>query len=285
MRYKELTVRLTGWEEYQKDLLIADLGDAGFDTFEETTDGFKAYVQSDVFDTDALEQVMAQAALTTSSYAVTDVAEQNWNAVWESNFEPLLIDDQCYIRASFHTPRPDYPYELVIEPKMSFGTGHHQTTSLMISYLLQEELEGKSVLDMGSGTAILAILSEKRGANDVLAIDYDPVCLESAVENARINQATQVNALCGSKEAIPDRKFDLIVANINRNILLDQLAHYARHLQNDGKLFISGFYLDPDLAVLTRAAEEVGLIYKDHKQMDDWVAACFTAVPVDPNRV
>src|SRR5690606_3531787 len=162
------------------------------------------------------------------------IPHQNWNELWESNFEPLLIADRCYVRATFHEARPEYEFEIVIDPKMAFGTGHHQTTSLMIKLMMEEELKGKNVLDMGCGTGILGIFAYMLGASQVTAIDYDELCYQSALENAALNNYPQMQVICGSKEAIPNDTYDLILANINRNILLDQLEHYKAVLASNG---------------------------------------------------
>jgi ribosomal protein L11 methyltransferase len=168
---------------------------------------------------------------------------------------------------------PNSPSEIVIDPKMAFGTGHHQTTSMMLELLLENSISGKKVLDMGCGTGILAIMASKLGAGPVTAIDYDPVCYESTLENARLNGVENVRVLCGSKEAIPDEKFDIILANINRNILTDQMERYARALKPGGEIYLSGFYEKPDLAIIIAEASKYGLEYAYHKNNHDWAAA------------
>src|SRR5690606_6176621 len=209
------------------------------------------------------------------SYGIQELEGQNWNKLWESNFNPITVADQCYVRATFHAPRPDMPYEIVIDPKMSFGTGHHQTTSMMLTYILENDFQDKEVLDMGCGTGILAILASKRGAKYVLAVDYDDVCVASVEENNLLNHIANVEAALGSKEAIAGKVFDVILANINRNILLDQLEQYARSLKPPGELYMSGFYDGEDLAILTDKAREVGFVYESKKVSDNWCAAKF----------
>jgi len=275
MQYIKAIFTFENIEDYQQDLLISDLAELGFDTFEDSEKGFTAFVVKDNFSKQSLMVLLNQYAEDfTASYTLEDVADENWNAEWEKNFSPLIIDDVCYVRATFHEPQPSYPYEIVIDPKMSFGTGHHQTTTMMMQYILAADLKDKDVLDMGCGTAILAILAAKLGAKNLVAIDYDDICYESAIENAALNQV-DLKAICGSKEAIPDEQYDVIFANINRNILLDQIERYSEVLKAEGKIFFSGFYLDPDLGMITAECAKYGIRYLDHKQNGDWVAAQF----------
>lgn len=276
MNYKELIFTIISSEDYHKDLLINALSEVGFDTFEETVNGFKAYIPSDNFDQNSVEAALKNFdGVFNASYEMNFIPEKNWNEVWESNFNPLIIKDQCYVRATFHEARPEYPYEIVVDPKMAFGTGHHQTTSMMMEYILEEDLQGKSVLDMGCGTGILSILASKRGADPILAIDYDPLCYDSTIENSRLNNSLNITALRGSVEAIPDGPFDLILANINRNILLDQIGRYAQVLKPGGLLFLSGFYENPDLDILKEENNKSAMSYVNHKAKDEWVAAKF----------
>lgn len=276
MQYVKAIFKFENIEDYQQDLLISDLADLGFDTFEDSENGFTAFVMKDNFSEQALKDLLAHYTDDfATNYTLEDVADENWNAEWEKNFNPLIIDDVCYVRATFHEPQPSYPYEIVIDPKMSFGTGHHQTTSMMMQYILAADLKDKTVLDMGCGTAILAILAAKLGAKNLVAIDYDNVCYESTIENAALNNISNLKALCGSKEVIPNEEYDVIFANINRNILLDQIHRYAEVLQSGGKIFFSGFYLDPDLGMITAECAKYGIQYLDHKQNGDWVAAQF----------
>lgn len=258
-------------EEFHKDLLRQAVAEAGFDSFEDTDEGFKAYILQQVFSEDLLESTLSDYRdMVAFSYTRSDIAGRNWNEEWESNFPSINIDDTCYIRATFHEPRPEIPYEIVIDPKMSFGTGHHQTTTMMLRFILANSPEGKRVMDMGCGTAILAILARKLGATDVLAIDYDPVCFESAIENAQLNDCS-IEVLCGSKELIPQRKFDVIYANINRNILLDQIARYAEAMHKGAELYLSGFYLE-DIDILLECAAQSGLSLNSKLNMDKWAA-------------
>ncbi len=276
MNYYELLFTLITPEDYQRDLLIDELAGLGFDTFEEVDLGFKAYIQTDLFDEQQLTDTLAPYyEQFTFSYGINLIPQKNWNEVWESNFEPIQIGNQVWVRATFHEPKPEFPYEIVIDPKMAFGTGHHQTTAMMMALMLDNDFAGKQVLDMGCGTGILAILASKLQAGHITAIDYDPVCYESTIENAQLNQVDHITALCGSKEAIPEEQYDIILANINRNILLDQMQRYSETLKLGGEIYFSGFYETPDLDIITEAARQYGLKYITHKKMKEWVAAKF----------
>lgn len=276
MNYYELLFTTITTEDYQQDLLINTLGEIGFDTFEELEFGFKAYIPVDDFDGAVLDEALeAYRDMFTFSYEITLIPQKNWNEVWESNFEPIAIKDKIFVRATFHEPRPEFEFEIVIDPKMAFGTGHHQTTSMMLELMLENDMAGKKVLDMGCGTGILAIMASKLGAGEITAIDYDPVCYDSTVENAALNGIQNITALCGSKEAIPDGQFDVILANINRNILLDQMQRYSEVLKTDGELYLSGFYETPDLDIIMDEARKYGIKYIIHKLNNNWVAAKF----------
>lgn len=276
MKYSAVTFTSSAMEEWQKDLLVAELANLGFDTFEDQDQGFVAYVPSASLDIQALETLLLnEAGDYDLSYDVQELEQQNWNQLWESNFSPIIVDDQCYVRATFHEDRPEFPYQIIIDPKMSFGTGHHQTTSMMLSFILENDFEGKRVLDMGCGTGILAILAAQRGAKELLAVDYDPICVESVKENKVLNNVPNITEKLGSKEAIEGLKFDVILANINRNILLDQLEVYAQDLGIAGDLYLSGFYDGEDLSILTEKAKSLGFDYQDKKVLDTWCAAKF----------
>jgi ribosomal protein L11 methyltransferase len=276
MNYYELLFTTVITEDYQQDLLINALGDIGFDTFEEVEFGFKAYIPSDDFNEELLQEILLPYQdMFTFSYGITLIPQKNWNEVWESNFEPIVIGTEVFVRATFHEPRPEYKYEIVIDPKMAFGTGHHQTTAMMLQLMLENDFAGKKVLDMGCGTGILAIMAAKLGATDITAIDYDPVCYDSTIENAQLNHIGNIKAICGSKEVIPDEQYDTILANINRNILIDQMASYDKALKTEGEIYFSGFYESPDLDIIIDEARKYSLKYIIHKKDKEWVAAKF----------
>ena len=276
MNYYELIFITTGSEDYQQDLLINTLAEIGFDTFEETGSGFKAYIPEGRFDRGKLdEELLVYRQMFPLNFVVNLIPQKNWNEVWESNFEPITVGDKIHVRATFHQPKSEYPYELVIDPKMAFGTGHHQTTSMMLQLMTETDFFGKKVLDMGCGTGILAIMARKLGASNVTAIDYDPVCCASTIENTLLNHEANISVLCGSKEVIPNERFDTILANINRNILLDQIPSYAGALNEGGELYLSGFYEAADLGIITSEATKYGLKYAHHKTENDWAAVKF----------
>jgi ribosomal protein L11 methyltransferase len=273
MDYVELTCRVAPLEPW-RDILIAQLADAGFESFEETDDGFKAYIPSGEFN----EAVLQEALLLPDSketpqlaFDVFHINSKNWNQVWESNFEPVLVDDRCYIRAPFHEPRPEVEHEIVIEPKMSFGTGHHETTFLMTQWLLDTDFQGKSVLDMGCGTGILAILAAKKGARPVTAIDNYIYAFENTMENIIRNNAEEVKVLHGDSTLLGNETFDVIIANITKNVLMADMEKYAEVLNSKGSLFLSGF-LEKDREDIVNQAARFGLKYKGEKQQKDWLA-------------
>ncbi|HXH99340.1 MAG TPA: 50S ribosomal protein L11 methyltransferase [Sphingobacteriaceae bacterium] len=275
MNYKEFIFTIISEEDYHRDLLIHALGNIGFDTFEETDSGFKAYIPSDLANQKQLDEVLLSFEGDFNfSYLVNLIPQKNWNTLWESNFKPLTIGS-CYVRATFHTPHPEFPYEIIIDPKMAFGTGHHETTAMMMELMLEEDFKDKQVLDMGCGTGILAILASRLGAKQVVAIDNDPVCFDSTLENVQLNKIDNITAVCGSREVIPKEKFNIILANINRNILLDQLPQYKENLAPGGILFLSGFFDSPDLEIIDKKAEELQLKFVTKSKQKEWVAAKF----------
>jgi ribosomal protein L11 methyltransferase len=276
MVYSEVSVFLSTQVDFHKDLLINAMSEIGFDTFEDIEGGFKAYIPTSDLKEVELEQLKGIfKEMFSFNYSSVDIPHQNWNELWESNFEPLQVAHRCYIRATFHDAKPEFDYEIIIDPKMAFGTGHHQTTALMMEFMLEENFSGQRVLDMGCGTGILAILASKMGAKELVAIDYDDICYESTLENSALNGIDNIEAICGSKEVIPDVKFDTILANINRNILLDQLDSYSTASIDGTTLFLSGFYENLDLEIIKQKCKSVGFLYSEHKVLNDWVSAKF----------
>lgn len=279
MKYSKVIFTRIAGEEWQQDLFIAELADIGFDTFEDNESGFAAFIPTANLDIQALETVLLnQEEGFEVQYEVVDIAEENWNKLWESNFNPILISDQCYVRATFHPKRDDVEHEIVIDPKMSFGTGHHQTTTLMLQYILENDFQDKEVLDMGCGTGILAILASQKGAKNVFAVDFDDVCVDSVEENKILNQITNIESRLGSFETIVGREFDTIIANINRNVLLEQLPQYSISTRLGGELYISGFFEGQDYQILEETALKFGFEPVSNKVLDNWCSAKFVKV-------
>jgi len=251
MQYIELKIAVQPNEEYITDLLASYLGEIGFESFEEEPEGMIAYIRQEEFDEDALKHLVSNFPYSTDiHYEILNIDQINWNEEWEKHyFEPIVIGDKCVIHSSFHTNIPNAEYDIVIDPKMSFGTGHHETTSLMIEEILTTDLTGKSVLDMGCGTAVLAILAAKRGAEPVIAIDIDPWCTENSAENVQTNGVGQIQIELGGAERLAGMSVDVIFANINRNILLEDMKKYSACLNEGGVLYMSGFYT-ADIPVL-----------------------------------
>ncbi len=256
------------------EILIAELGYAGYESFVETEEGVTAYIQKDEWNKDILEDIdILKSTEFKIDYTSTEIEQINWNTEWEKNFSPIEVDTRCTVRAPFH-PKRNFEYEIVIEPKMSFGTGHHETTFMMLQYILDNDFIGKSVLDMGCGTAVLAILAEMRGAQIIDAIDIDEWCFENSTENIQTNNCQNISVYLGDASLLKDKKYDVIIANINRNILLQDMAAYKECLNSSGTLFLSGFY-NEDLAVITESCNNLGLHFVDNKQKNKWVAAKF----------
>ena len=258
------------------EILIAELGYLGFESFVENDDGITAYIPVEEYEDDLLANVhILQSEEFDIKYEFQEIERVNWNEEWEKNFTPILVDDICSVRAPFH-PMPEVEFDIVIEPKMSFGTGHHATTHMMIQFILQHQMKGKSVLDMGCGTGVLAILAAMKNAEKIDAIDIDNWCFLNTSENIVRNDCEHINVEEGGAELLDGRIYDVIIANINRNILLEDMPVYVLALNNNGILFLSGFY-EQDLPVIQKTAEKLGLRYEDHLTRNDWVAAKFSA--------
>ena len=261
-----------------KDIFTTLLCEEGCDSFMDGEDDnlLFAYIPEDKFDKAKILHVIYNHDFEVKcDVSFSKIETQDWNAVWESNYEPVLIANQCFIRAPFHKSIEGVQYDIVIEPKMSFGTAHHETTSLMIEYLLNENLKGKSFLDMGSGTGILAILAHKKNANPVVAIDNDDWAYRNNLENNERNLIQDMQVIHGDARNIPNLQYDMIAANINRNILLNDIPFYAAALQKNGSLFLSGFYKNPDLKLIKETCLRYGLRFISYKEKNSWVAAKF----------
>lgn len=256
------------------DILIAELGEEGFESFVETEKGISAFIQKKDWHEDILKNIqILSSGEFQISFAYEEIEQVNWNTEWEKNFEPIRVNDLVSVRAPFHE-KTDLPYDIVIEPKMSFGTGHHETTHLMIQQLLAVDLKNKTVLDMGSGTGILAIMAELRGAKSVDAIDIDDWCYENALENAARNNCTKIRVFKGDAALLADKNYDVIIANINRNVLINDLPVYYKCLNKGGILLLSGFYRE-DIPFIKKAATGLGLKESDLLEKNNWISLKF----------
>lgn len=262
-------------QEEFSEIVIAMLGDQPFESFDEFDNGIRGFIPEPEFDEDVLsEAILSLDKFGVKGFELTRIKDQNWNKTWESNYEPILIGERCFIRAPFHEPMKDVDFDLVIEPKMSFGTAHHETTNMMIQFVLENKWDGLEVLDMGCGTGVLAILASQMGARNLMAIDNDHWAYENTLENIERNNVENVAAQLGGKELLGDTKYDVVLANINRNILLDQLPMYGKIIRPGGKLYLSGFY-EADVEILRSEAQKSGFVFLEKKIKNKWVSLKF----------
>lgn len=270
MNYIEYDFKITPLEP-ATEILIAELGEVGFESFVENEEGVLAYIQQVEWNDKVLSDIqILQSPEFKITYSHKLIEQINWNEEWEKNFEQIVVDGIVSIRAPFHE-NPNLKYDIVIEPKMSFGTGHHETTHMMIQHLLDVDLTDKKVLDMGSGTGILAIFAEMKGAKPIDAIDIDEWCFENSIENIERNNCKNINVYQGDVELLNDKNYDLIIANINRNVLLADMHQYAKCLNNNGILLLSGFYTD-DISVLANETLTYGLQIISQKERNNWAS-------------
>ena len=275
MKYFEFTFNTNPCTETVNDVLGAVLGEAGFESFVECEGGVSAYIQQSLCDEEPIKTALADFPLPDPqiTYSYVEAEDKNWNEEWEKNFfQPIVIGERCVIHSTFHTDVPKAEYDIVINPQMAFGTGHHETTSLIIGELLDSELQGKSLLDMGCGTSILAILARMRGAAPCTAIDIDEWCVRNSIENIELNQVTDITVEQGDAAALTGKgPFDIVIANINRNILLNDMKQYVACMHPGSELYMSGFYVD-DIPVIREEAERNGLSFVHHKEKNRWAA-------------
>lgn len=278
MKYLEFVFRTTPCTETVNDVLSAVLGEVGFESFIEQTDGIAAYIQKQLFNEESLKEALAEFPLpnTQIEYSYQDTEDKDWNEEWEKNFfQPIIIGDRCIIHSTFHRDVPKAEYDIVINPQMAFGTGHHETTSLIINELLDSNLQGKSLLDMGCGTSILAILARMRGATPCTAIDIDEWCVRNSLENIALNHVDNITVFQGDTSSLADQgPFDVVIANINRNILLNDMKHYIARMNSEAELLMSGFYVT-DIPVIQAEAERNGLHFIHHKEKNRWAVVKF----------
>ncbi|MFO7656544.1 MAG: 50S ribosomal protein L11 methyltransferase [Bacteroidales bacterium] len=279
MKYTAVNFKLSKPTDELREIITAELNNLGYEGFIETETGIVGYIETEMFEKSVLQNLsfMNNKAFGEIVTETEFILEKNWNELWESNYEPAVISEEVVIKASFHNLEKKYRYEVTIEPKMSFGTGHHETTSLMIKQLSSFNLHGKSVLDVGCGTGVLAILASLMGAISVTAIDINEWAIENTIENAVKNNINNIRVLSGGINVHGLELFDVLLANITRNVLLEEISLYCKKLKEGGTLLLSGF-LKPDLDDITLAAEKAGLKYDTYVQKKDWVAAKFLKI-------
>lgn len=277
MNYYELSFTYTSPVEVSiiNDILASELGEIGFESFTEDENGLQGYISDQLYNVKDLQDKLATFPLDNVEIHYTEslVESKDWNEEWEKNyFKPIRIGHDCIIRASFHEPEPGYTYTIIIDPKMAFGTGNHETTYLMISEMLKLDLKGKELLDMGCGTAVLAILADMKGAKRVVGIDIDEWAYNNALENTRLNHTTDIQIALGGAEQIPAfGTFDIVFANINRNILLNDIRSYSSCLKSGGLLYMSGFYKD-DIPSIEAECNKNQLTLLSYTEKNNWVA-------------
>lgn len=277
MKYTAVHLLFDKEKTYVSDLLASHLGEIDYDSFVESKTGLDAYILTTKFDEKLLKNHLEEFSFEDNiAFTYDEPEEKNWNEEWEKYFfEPIIISDKCVIHSSFHTNFPKCKYDITIDPKMAFGTGHHETTSLMLEEILKMNLKDKKILDMGCGTSVLAILAEKCGAAHITAIDIDDWCTENSLENIHLNDAKNVKVLLGGAELLKGMQFDVILANINRNILLADMLSYVSCLDDDGELYMSGFYVQ-DVPILEEKASEFRLKLNYYKEKNNWALVKMT---------
>lgn len=278
MKYFEVTFTTQPCNETTNDVVSALAGEIGFESFVEWENGVQAYIQQNLFDEEALKEMVNEFPLpdTHITYTIQEAEDKDWNEEWEKNFfQPIVIGDRCCIHSTFHKNTPKTEYEILINPQMAFGTGHHETTSSIICELLDADLNGKNVLDMGCGTSILAILASMRGAKAVTAIDIDDWCVNNSRDNIALNNIHNIEVKWGDAALLEGHEpFDVIIANINRNILLADMSRYAACMHSGSKLFMSGFYVE-DIPAIQEKAESLGMTFLHHREKNNWAAVKF----------
>lgn len=273
MKYIELSFSFSQNTDFS-DIVVAKLNEIEFESYVETQDGVDAYIQESLFNQEKLNEVIEDLQLLFQfEYTIKEIKQENWNQQWEENFNPVEINKDCFIRAHFHD-KIDCKYEIIITPKMSFGTGHHETTFLMMNEMFHIDFNNKKVLDMGCGTGILSILSKMLGSSITQAIDIDEWSYENSVENATLNNTEDINFSLGDVTAIKGA-FDVVLANINRNIILEDISKYIDSLNENSDLLLSGF-LSEDVIIIRDKAESLGLSFVSHKNKNKWNLLHFT---------
>ena len=277
--YIEVSIKITPFSEENAEIVTAEVSELPFESFSNEDPFLKCYIQKDLYDAQALKLYLSglEGYGFEIDHSANLIPATNWNAVWESQFNPIVVDNKCTIKASFHEGLKRTRFNITIDPKMAFGTGHHQTTYMMCRALLQneDEVRDKVVMDMGCGTAVLAILAAKMKAAKVYGIDIDAVAAISAYDNARLNRVgTKIETYCGDASLLQRNTYDVLLANINRNILLQDIPTYSHCIRRGGLLFVSGFYVD-DMPMIIGTAMHAGLEYVSHDSIDNWCCIKF----------
>jgi len=276
MNYYSVEFSLEGKQSDAQELAIALLSEVGFESFTDDENTFAAFIQADMFSeqecTDTLKTLWK--VIGETPYLIKEIPAQNWNQQWESNFEPVIVDSRCIVKAPFHHIEQSFEYEILIEPKMSFGTGHHETTQLVLSEILAIDCQGKTVVDCGCGTGVLAILAKMKGSAKTKAFDVDQWCYENTIENAQRNNASDIIVECKGIESIAGETYDIIIANINRNILLSAMEQFAKSLAEHGTLILSGIY-KIDLDIISQSASKYHLHFISFQEKNNWISCRF----------
>lgn len=275
MEYLELEITYNEKSEETNNILIAELSDIGFESFNETQNGLNAYIQKNIFNPEKIKDLyFFNKCNCNLNYKINVVENKNWNAVWESNFNPAFINNDCVIRAPFHNIKPKPKYEIIIMPKMSFGTGHHETTSLMIENILNLKISNKTVLDMGCGTGVLSILASKLNASKITSIDNDEWAFENSKENFKLNNINNADVFLGDCSLISSKLYDIILANINKNVLLSDIKLYSKSLSQKGILVLSGIYKTDFYDINTEATKN-NLKFSSIIEKNKWVSIVY----------
>lgn len=276
MAYLEFEIPVRSWSNSEKEILFALMSQIGFEGFVEGEDDIQAYIDEQRFSSEEFNQLIDELAAMNIKvqyhYHLTE--DQNWNKEWEKKFNPVVVEEEVLIRAPFHDSGDDLKYTLVIEPKMSFGTGHHHTTRLMIRAMGSMHIEGKRILDMGSGTGVLGIFGCQKGASRVLGVDIDQWAYENALENAGRNEAANMEVRLGDVGVLGQEMFDIILANITRNTLVRDMSEYNRHLVDEGLILVSGI-LAEDAQYVLNEAYRCGLFHENTEEESNWISLSF----------
>ncbi|MCT4591471.1 MAG: 50S ribosomal protein L11 methyltransferase [Carboxylicivirga sp.] len=275
MEYTKVEVKVNPVNQVVNEIVMAQMGEMGFDSFEETADGFNAYIPANLFDQVDFSLLVSPIDGIDLSFKSENIPDQNWNQVWEENyFQPITIGDQCIIRSTFHEVEHQCKYEIIINPRMAFGTGHHETTSLMVQQILEQDFEGLNVLDMGCGTGILGMLCSMKGAKQITGVDIDEWAYNNALESIELNDITNMKIMLGGAEVVKEELYDVVLANINLNILLDNIESYAKVLKDKGTIIFSGFY-DSDLQQFNEVTSQYNLQMISQKTDNNWTSVAY----------